>query len=119
MSISETSEQIDVVRELKRARILFCAVPNGGARRGREARRLKQEGVQAGVPDLLIFDAPPAHPGKVGVALEMKRRDGRPSDVREEQQEWLQALEARGWVVMVGYGRDDALGKLQGAGFDV
>lgn len=115
--ISESSEQQDVVRVLRAAGVLFCAVPNGGSRRPSEARRLVAEGVEAGAPDLLIFDPPRPSRGIVGVALEMKRRDGVGSDVSTEQRAFHRALEARGWAVLVGYGRDDALLKLTRYGY--
>ena len=73
---SELSEQFQLVRWLRRANVLFCAVPNGGARQRREAAPLKMSGVEAGVPDILIFDPPPlppnGHCSPVGVALELK-----------------------------------------------
>ena len=56
---SESSEQQFLVKKMRRAGIRFCAVPNGGRREKREAARLIKEGVEAGVPDLLIFDSPP------------------------------------------------------------
>ena len=49
MSLTELSEQIAVVRALRRARILYAAVPNGGRRELREGRMLKASGVVSGV----------------------------------------------------------------------
>lgn len=107
MAVSETSEQMCLVRELRRAGVLFTAVPNGGLRVGRNGQggggSLKAQGVRDGVPDILIFDRPPSAPpgvdyrvqwahdgqmavrssrtvwpcGPVGVALEMKRDGAR------------------------------------------
>lgn len=116
MTPSELSEQIIVVRELRRLRLQFCAVPNGLLTTQKQARMAKASGLEKGVPDLLIFDAPP---GYVGVALEMKRIDGRPSDLRPEQRQWMAQLAKRGWLCLVGYGAQDALAKLCAAGFDV
>ena len=113
---SELSEQIMLVKALKRAKLTFCAVPNGGTRRKSEAVNLKASGVQAGVPDLLIFDSPPNQEG-VGVALEMKREGGSPSSVSSKQRLWLDQLERRGWVPLVGYGWRDAVEKLRNLGY--
>jgi len=119
MRPTELQEQIAITRSLKRSGICFAAVPNGGKRDRREAISLRSSGVQRGVPDLLIFDPPPALPGKVGTALEMKREGGRMSNVTKEQVVWLDRLEARGWVSLVGFGADDATHKLQALGYEV
>jgi hypothetical protein len=84
----------------------------------KQARMAKASGLERGVPDLLIFEAPEGAQF-VGVALEMKRAGGRPSDLRKEQREWLRALEVLGWRSLVGYGAEDALGKLCALGYDV
>lgn len=114
---SEASEQIALVRKLRAAGILFCAVPNGGKRSRVEATRLRMGGVEPGVPDLLIFDRPPLKPQAVGVALEMKRSGAAKSSVRKQQRQWLAALEARGWVALVGYGCQHALIELRSLGY--
>ena len=111
---TELSEQIAVVRVLKRAGVLFAAVPNGGKRNRREAIMLKASGTVAGVPDILIFD--PVG-DRVGAALEMKRINGRPSNLSKSQKSWLEELEKRGWIAVVGYGAADAIEKLRNAGY--
>ena len=116
---SEHSEQVMVVRKLRSAKVWFCAVPNGGKRNRGEAIKLTQEGVSRGAPDLLIFDPPPNHPDKVGVALEMKRQGCDESNLGRNQVKWLAALKERGWLTLVGYGARDALAKLQLAGYPV
>lgn len=115
--VSEHSEQVEVVRRLKRSRVLFCSVPNGGKRSRGEAAKMVREGLQRGVPDLLIFDAPPGVEGKVGTALEMKKAGAPPSSVRPEQKRWLKKLEDAGWWTIVGYGAEDAFKKLKAAGY--
>lgn len=115
--VSEHWEQVQIAKALSRAKIVFCAVPNGGFRIRREAAMLKAEGVQQGVPDLLIFTPPPG--GGVGVALEMKRRDGKPSDLRKSQQEWLTKLQGLGWHTIVGWGAMDAIEKLRELGYEI
>ena len=145
---TELSEQIAVVRALRRSGIRFAAVPNGGLRTKTEAIMLRNSGVQAGVPDILIFDMPadtvvaqrtvsdqykdterkgPIYYfpiGKTiralcGCALEMKRANGKPSDVSPEQKVWLQQLADRGWLTVVGYGATDALTKLEQLGYRI
>lgn len=114
---SEHSEQVAVVRVLRRAGLLYCAVPNGGKRGRKEAIAFRQEGVVAGVPDLLIFTKPSGPVDYVGTALEMKRQGGVPSDVRPEQRKWLRQLRELGWATVVGFGCDDALAKLRELGY--
>ena len=116
---SELSEQIMVVRRLKKAGILFCSVPNGGKRNRQEAILLKSSGVEPGVPDLLIFDSPPTKPGCPGVALEMKREGLTRSSVSKHQRRWLAALEERGWCCIVAYGGEHALSELKLLGYEV
>jgi len=52
---------------------LIYAVPNGGARRPKEAIRLKAEGVKAGIPDVNIdIPSPTYH----GMRIEFKKPGG-------------------------------------------
>lgn len=111
----ESNAQQAVVRWLRNANLHFCAVPNGGARSAFTGRILKAEGVVAGAPDLLIFDRPPAAPHRVGVALEMKAPGG--TKPPPHQLDFLAALEARGWAVVIAYGAPDALAELTKLGF--
>lgn len=118
--VSEASSQMAVVRALRKAGVLFCAVPNGGRRDRREAVLLKRQGVEAGVPDLLVFDAPPAWEGRfVGLALELKQEGTSKSRVSVVQRRWLVKLQERGWRVVVAFGAEEALAKLREAGYAV
>ena len=84
-----------VAKYLDRMGWLWCHVPNGGSRRRIEAAILKGLGVKRGVPDILIFERWSSEKGTGhGVAIELKSARGR---VREEQNDWLIALAARGW----------------------
>jgi hypothetical protein len=73
--------------------------------------------MQAGLPDLLIFDRPPRAAERVGCALELKRANGRPSQVTAKQRAWLETLEARGWAAVVAFGFEDAREKLTALGY--
>ena len=77
------------------------AIPNGGSRHMLEAKRLKAEGVRAGVPDLMF----PVPVGKYhSLFIEMKRSNGVPSDVSKEQKEWHLKLINKGFAVAVAFG---------------
>jgi hypothetical protein len=117
-SLSEAEAQERLAELLNRAGLLWCAVPNGGYRRGTEAVRLRRQGVKRGVPDLLIFDPPPSGHG-VGFALELKRGGvgQRRGTVSTYQREWLEGLRARGWRAEVAYGLDHAVELLSAAGY--
>jgi len=94
---SEHEVQRRAVLALREARVKFFAVPNGGLRSKATAAKLWAEGVQAGVPDLIIID--PTSTGKVGAALELKRRVGGATTAQQEG--WLQAFRDRGWEARV------------------
>lgn len=112
----EHKEQVIVAEWLDRAGILYCAVPNGGQRHPGVARKLSEEGVKPGVPDLLIFERPP-HADARGVAVEMKQADG--GRVSNAQAEWHAALIAQGWIVVVAHGAAEALKALNALGYRV
>lgn len=110
--LGELNQQATVVSLLKRYGACFAAIPNGHVRTKRQNIQATQEGFAPGMPDLLIFDAPPNLPDAVGVALEMKRKSGRSRDVRPNQRKWLRDLADRGWVPVAGYGALDAIAQL-------
>ena len=74
---------------------LAHAVPNGGARHPAVARKLKAEGVKAGVPDVAW---PVARGGFIGLAIEFKHGDGNPT---KEQRARIDKLQQEGWCVCV------------------
>ena len=115
----ESVAQIQLASWLDHIGVWWCHVPNGGARDVRTGARLRREGVKPGVPDCLIFDAPPKHSGFVGTALELKpmRELARGARVSELQKIWLAELAKRGWAVIVARGFDDARGKLALLGY--
>lgn len=71
------------------AHLLF-AVPNGGYRNAKEASILKQEGVVAGVSDLILLV--PKN-GKGALCIEMKTRTGAQ---RASQKVWQEEVEKAG-----------------------
>ena len=113
----ESAEQAALVRWLRRHRVAAFAVPNGGLRPGRGGVSMRAQGVERGIPDLLIIDRPPFALHFVGVALELKRQGGRDSDVRPEQRDWLERFDALGWAAGVAFGADAAIVWLRELGF--
>lgn len=80
--------------------VLVFAIPNGEKRDPVTAKRLQEEGVLAGVPDLFIAD------GRPGLFIEMKEpMRGR---VSTAQKEMLPALASAGYSVAVCYGYEEA-----------
>ena len=80
---------------------LLFAVPNGGARNAITGARLKDEGVTAGVADLILllpqwFTTWRGEKGckYAGLCIEMKTPTGRQSP---EQRAWQAAVEAQGY----------------------
>jgi hypothetical protein len=67
--------------------------------------RRKAEGVTAGVPDIecMVPMAP-----YTGLHIELKRADGKPSDVSTEQRKMISRLNDCGRKAEVAYGCDDA-----------
>ena len=92
--------------------ILYFAVPNGTQMAGNPGQRaiqtnkLKRTGLRPGAPDLVLV-----RDGEFPIALEMKRDDK--CKLRPEQKLFLPLLEAAGWLVIVGYGSEDAITKLE------
>lgn len=92
----------------------YCfAIPNagtsGGGRAARAGVRRKLEGVTAGVPDIECMVAIPPF---TGLHIEMKRTDGVPSDVTQQQKDMMARLESCGRKCVVAFGAGDAFDKL-------
>ena len=79
------------------------AVPNGGQRDVRVAKKLKAEGVLAGVSDLVI-----PWPTKEynGAFIEVKTESGRPSD---NQLAFIAEMSRRGYYTAIVYGLKQAI----------
>lgn len=82
------------------------AVPNGGFRHKATARFLREEGLMPGVPDVILLAPSKKHHG---LCIEMKRANGKASDVKEHQWEWFQRLERSGYMTVVAYGCAEAI----------
>lgn len=106
---SEDTEQINVMEwarwnvskypELK----WLHHIPNGGSRNKREAVKLKQMGVKAGVSDICL-----PYPKGIycGLYIEMKFGNNRKT---EEQKAFLQDMEEAGHFVVTCYSAEDAV----------
>jgi hypothetical protein len=83
--------------------LLIFAIPNGGLRDIVTAKRLKDEGVLDGVPDLFI--ASKGKNGEGGLFIEMKTPSGK---LTKQQSERINELNERGYRAVVAYGYDKA-----------
>lgn len=85
---------------------------HGDAIRGGKA---KAEGVKAGVSDVFLpcptYNAA-TRAGYHGLYLEMKRANGKDSDLSDEQLKFMDEMRLRGYYCKVGYGWIDAKTKL-------
>jgi len=81
------------------------AVPNGGSRHGKEAGKMKAQGVRAGVSDLVI--AVPRG-GYHGLYLELKATPPHDSALSPLQREWLAQMESAGYCAALARGIDEA-----------
>lgn len=86
--------------EFQYPNVLAFAIPNGGVRHPAVAKKLKAEGVKAGIPDIFIAD------GKPGLFIEMK--EPKKGSLSKNQKEVIPRLKAAGYPVVVCYGWDEA-----------
>lgn len=74
---------------------LLIHIPNGGSRKNAfEGWRLKQQGVRAGVSDLLL---PVAKGGYFGLWIEFKATPPDDAGVSPAQESWVQAMRSQGY----------------------
>lgn len=101
---SESDEQIGFLKWFESGfpDVRIFHIPNGGRRAIIVARKMKAEGVKAGVPDLYI----PAWK----IWIEMKRQKG--GNVSAEQKEWIAYLTSIGDTVILARGARDASAQL-------
>ena len=87
----------------------LIAIPNGGKRNIREGARLKKQGVQAGVPDLMLH-IPTKKYGALWI--EMKRPESagfKPGRLTQKQKTKLKQLNDIGYSASVAYGTGEAI----------
>jgi len=117
MKLSEHQEQCAVIAWLDTYAVLrwpelaiidgrlpYFAIPNGGKRHVVTAKKLKAEGVRAGVPDLAIMIPRGVHHG---LFVEMKVKKGGVES--KPQKAWRLALRDRGYCAAVCKGADAAI----------
>ena len=81
----------------------LVAYPNGGFRNGREAVSLRAQGVQAGIPDLLLaYPVNRCH----GLWIELKNRNG--GILSDNQRKWISRLSGVHYRAIVCLGWDNA-----------
>lgn len=102
---SEHNEQVMLINwfKMQYKQYIIFAIPNGGNRNVFEAKKLKDEGVLAGIPDLQIIAD-----NKV-IFVEMKTRKGKLSKV---QKDLIPKIRKLGIDVIIGYGFEDAKNKI-------
>jgi len=109
----ERAHQVALIKWVRAAKAthpvlkLLYAVPNGGKRNLRVARKLKAEGVLVGVADLCL---PAARRGYHGLYLEMKSEEG---VATEEQKEFLRGVSGEGYCAVIAQGVDEAKATLE------
>jgi len=99
----EHRSQVALCQWLDAANIQYFAIPNGGARNAITGKRLKDEGVKAGVPDLFF--------PKLRLFIEMKSPDGRQN---EAQKQWMFDLRLAGYRVEVCHSAEEAIKLVEG-----
>lgn len=106
----EGLEQAALMKEISlrypAASKLIYHVPNGGHRHKLVAIKLKEQGVKAGVPDLVL---PMARGGYFGLYIEFKAKPPFDAAVSASQDAYIHALTEQGYLAIVCRGRIDAL----------
>jgi hypothetical protein len=127
----EFKAQIALVALLRLSGIPFSGSLNGVRLTKAQAGKAKAAGMEAGDPDLIIWQPPPVfrllNSACPGMAIEMKspelkpktERAGEFSGARPEQRARLEMLRSFGWHVVVAWGVDDVLAKIRAAGYRV
>jgi len=106
----EGMEQASLIKEISlrypaAAKLMFH-VPNGGHRHKLVAMKLKEQGVKAGVPDLVL---PMARGGYFGLYIEFKAMPPFDAAVSASQDAYIHALTEQGYLAIVCRGHIDAL----------
>lgn len=100
-------EWVEVAKRKYPVLELLHAIPNGGHRHIAVAKKLKKEGVKAGVPDVCLpVPRGPYH----GLYIELKAGKGRLS---KKQQWWAEKLSEAGYKAETCWGVMDAINTLK------
>jgi hypothetical protein len=90
---SEDKLQNEVVKRLRPLEdalgFRVIAIPNGGKRRPREAQQMKNRGLRAGFPDLMILAGTDIKRCTPTILIELKQPNGSLSDEQVEWHAWL------------------------------
>ena len=105
MKTQESNLQIQCVKwfRLQYPNVIIASIPNGGKRNAITASILKQEGVLAGMPDLIVCCA---KNGYSGLFIEMKYGKNRLTD---EQKEFGDYVNKQGYCTAVAYSAEEAI----------
>lgn len=89
---------------------LIYHVPNGGHRHKLVAMKLKEQGVKAGVPDLVL---PMARGGYFGLYIEFKATPPGAAPISASQHAWIRRLNEQGYLAIVCRGHFDAMEQIR------
>jgi hypothetical protein len=105
---TESVEQIKFVQHVRtfHPEVVIFSVPNGGGVSSSQRIRLTQEGMMAGVPDVLVFGL-----NLPTLAIEFKRPDGK-GKISQDQIDVGIQLEGVGAIVKVATSSEQAKGYL-------
>lgn len=111
---AEGDEQVELLEQFRtlypELGELLIHIPNGGSRKNAfEGWRLKQQGVRAGVSDLLF---PVARGGYFGLWIEFKAAPPNNAPVSDSQKEWVALMAAQGYRAEICLGVAAALAVL-------
>ncbi|MFK0090860.1 VRR-NUC domain-containing protein [Pseudomonas sp. NPDC090755] len=104
--LEQAALMVELALRYPAAAKLIYHVPNGGHRHKQVAIKLKEQGVKAGVPDLVL---PMARGGHFGLYIEFKAKPPFDAAVSPSQDAYLQALLDQGYLAIVCRGSIDAL----------
>jgi len=109
----EGDEQAKVVEWLDLRRVRYFSVPNEAKRSWQLIKKLKLQGLKAGVPDLIFIT--PAPCDGLPVALEMKRVKG--SKTSDDQKAQHVIFTSQGWHMLIALGARSAIEQLRALGY--
>ena len=105
---TEHQEQSLVVKYCTLKKIPIFHIPNGSYKSVTARTKSKQEGLKAGVPDLML---PVPNKNHHGLFIEMKRVKN--SKVSVQQKQWIELLNKQGYKAIVCYGNNEAIKEIE------